>query len=52
MMLDHIGFAQEAVRINAAVLAAVEQKKTTQDIGGALGTKASARWIAERVAKS
>ncbi len=52
MMLDHLGFTQEAARINAAVLTAVEQKQTTLDIGGTLGTKASAGWIAERVAKT
>ena len=45
MMLDHLGFPQEAGRINNAVLEAVRQKKTTQDIGGALGTRESAEWI-------
>ncbi len=47
MMLDHLGFAKEAAKINQAVLAAVQQKKTTQDIGGSLGTKESAEWIAD-----
>ena len=47
MMLEHLGFGREADRINHAVLEAVRQKKTTQDIGGALGTKESAAWIAE-----
>jgi hypothetical protein len=28
------------------VLAAVQQKKTTADIGGSLGTKEAAEWIA------
>ena len=51
MMLEYLGFTKEAGKINAAVLAAVEQKKTTADIGGSLGTKESAAWIAERVAK-
>ena len=37
MMLDHLGFSAEAKKINEAVVAAVRQKKTTQDIGGALG---------------
>jgi 3-isopropylmalate dehydrogenase len=46
MMLEHLGFAQEAARINQAVLAAVQQKKTTSDIGGTLGTKETAEWIA------
>ena len=51
MMLDHLGFSAEAAIINAAVLAAVHQKKTTADIGGSMGTKECAAWIAERVAK-
>jgi 3-isopropylmalate dehydrogenase len=52
MMLDHLGFAKEAERINAAILAAVQQKKTTTDIGGSLGTRESARWIAEQVSRA
>ncbi len=46
MMLDHLGFAAEAAKVNAAVLEAVRQKKTTQDIGGSLGTREAAEWIA------
>jgi 3-isopropylmalate dehydrogenase len=46
MMLDHLGFASESAKINAAVLEAVSHKKTTQDIGGTLGTKEAAEWIA------
>jgi 3-isopropylmalate dehydrogenase len=46
MMLEHLGFAHEAAKINHAVLAAVQQKKTTQDIGGSLGTREAAEWIA------
>jgi 3-isopropylmalate dehydrogenase len=49
MMLDHLGFNPEAGRINKAVLEAVRQKKTTADIGGSLGTKESAEWIAGKV---
>jgi 3-isopropylmalate dehydrogenase len=51
MMLEHLGLNKEATNINAAVAEAVKQKKTTQDIGGNLGTKESGAWIAERVAK-
>ena len=47
MMLEHLGFAAEAAKINHAVLEAVRQKKTTQDIGGTLGTREAAEWIAE-----
>jgi len=50
MMLDHLGFVAESKRINEAVFAAVRQKKTTQDIGGALGTRECGQWIAEKVA--
>ncbi len=46
MMLDHLGLRSEAERINRAVLEAVRQKRTTADIGGSLGTRASAAWIA------
>jgi 3-isopropylmalate dehydrogenase len=51
MMLDHLGFAAEAAKINAAVLVAVQQKKTTSDIGGSLGTKECAAWIAQQAGK-
>ncbi len=46
MMLNHLGLAREAERIEAAVLEAVRQKKTTQDIGGALGTREAGNWVA------
>jgi 3-isopropylmalate dehydrogenase len=42
MMLAHLGLMKEAEKIEAAVLAAVRKKKTTQDIGGALGTREAA----------
>jgi 3-isopropylmalate dehydrogenase len=45
MMLEHLGFNQESGRITQAVLEAVRQKKTTQDIGGSLGTRECAEWI-------
>jgi 3-isopropylmalate dehydrogenase len=50
MMLDYLGLTAEAAKINAAVVDAVYQKKTTQDIGGTLGTREAGAWIAERVA--
>jgi 3-isopropylmalate dehydrogenase len=52
MMLGHLGMTEEANRIEAAVLEAVQQKRTTQDIGGALGTREAGDWVAERVAGS
>jgi 3-isopropylmalate dehydrogenase len=50
MMLAHLGMTAEADRIEAAVLEAVRQKKTTQDIGGSLGTREAGEWMAKRVA--
>jgi len=50
MMLEHLGLKPDAQRIEAAVLKAVQQKKTTADVGGSLGTRECAEWIAGRVA--
>jgi 3-isopropylmalate dehydrogenase len=52
MMLAHLGLRQPADQIEAAVLDAVRQKKTTQDIGGNLGTREAGEWIAKRVSHS
>ncbi len=49
MMLAHLGMTQEAEKIEAAVLEAVRQKKTTQDIGGRLGTREAGEWVAKQV---
>ena len=49
MMLAHLGMTKEAEKIEAAVLEAVRQKKTTQDIGGALGTREAGEWIAKKI---
>src|ERR1041385_6527387 len=51
MMLEHLGFAAEAEKIEGAVLEAVQQKKTTVDIGGKLGTKEAGTWVRERAAR-
>jgi 3-isopropylmalate dehydrogenase len=51
MMLGHLGMTEESTRIEAAVLEAVQQKRTTQDVGGALGTKEAGEWVAERVSR-
>jgi hypothetical protein len=29
----------------------VQEKRTTQDLGGALGTKEAGEWVAENIAK-
>ena len=49
MMLRHLEFTREADKIEAAVLEAVRQKKTTQDIGGSLGTREAGEWIVNRL---
>jgi len=49
MMLAHLGMTAEAAKIEAAVLEALGQKKTTQDLGGALGTREAGEWVANAV---
>ena len=51
MMLTYLGMASEAQRIEAAVLEAVREKKTTVDIGGTLGTQAAGAWVAQTVSR-
>ncbi len=51
MMLAHLGFAEAAGQIESSVLETVHQKKTTQDIGGTLGTKEVGEWICAEVEK-
>lgn len=50
MMLNHLGLTSEASQIEAAVLEAVRQEKTTPDIGGSLGTRQVGDWVAGKVA--
>ena len=50
MMLAHLGMAAEAARLESAVVDAVREGKRTQDIGGSMGTREVADWIAKRVA--
>ncbi len=51
MMLNHLGLAADAAKIEAAVLEAVRQKKSTPDIGGSLGTREAGEWVAQRVVR-
>lgn len=39
MMLEHLGFWNESKRVEDAVLKAIQEKKTTADVGGPLGTR-------------
>jgi 3-isopropylmalate dehydrogenase len=52
MMLSHLGLTKESGKIEAAVLAAVQQKKTTVDVGGTLGTRECADWIANHISRN
>jgi 3-isopropylmalate dehydrogenase len=52
MMLSHLGMKDKASSIEAAVLQAVKEKRTTKDLGGALGTVEAADWVAEKVANA
>ena len=45
MMLRHLGFEKEPGKVEAAVLESVRQKKTTEDIGGKLGTREAGEFI-------
>ena len=51
MMLAHLGLTEQSQKIEDAVVQAVREKKTTADVGGAMGTREVAAWIAERVAR-
>jgi 3-isopropylmalate dehydrogenase len=50
MMLRHLGFTREPEKIEAAVLEAIRQKRTTQDIGGTLATREAGEWIIKHLA--
>ena len=49
LMLDHLGWKQEAARIDAAITATVQAGETTVDVGGSLGTKEAAAVIRGRL---
>ena len=49
LMLEHLGWSEEAQRIEGAVRAAVLAGQTTADIGGSLGTREVGAAIVERL---
>jgi len=49
LMLDHLGYAREAARIEAAVRRSIEERRTTPDLGGELGTSAVGDWLSQAV---
>jgi 3-isopropylmalate dehydrogenase len=50
LMLEHLGWSEEAQRIEQVVRWAVENDRTTSDIGGPLGTREVGTAIAQRLA--
>ena len=51
LMLEHLGWTEEAGRIENAVRWAVGSDATTADIGGKLGTREVGQAIVDRLAK-
>jgi 3-isopropylmalate dehydrogenase len=49
MMLRHLGDATGALQIEAAVMSAARDRKTTKDLGGTLSTTAAADAVLERL---
>lgn len=49
LMLAHLGWREEAARLESAIFAVVEAGRTTADIGGSLGTRECAAAIVERL---
>jgi len=49
LMLEHLGWTEEAARLEAAVKWAVESDRTTADIGGRLGTREVGDAVADRL---
>ena len=51
MMLEHVGWGEEAEAIRAAVRTAVHENQTTHEIGGRLGTLEVGDWLANYISK-
>jgi 3-isopropylmalate dehydrogenase len=49
LMLETLGWQEEARAIEAAVERAVHESQTTADIDGKLGTREAGDWIANHV---
>ena len=50
MMLEHSGLEESALRVERAVIEALEARECTTDVGGKLGTAATGDAVARRVA--
>jgi 3-isopropylmalate dehydrogenase len=51
MMLEYLGLPDEAREIDTAVRAAIREGKTTEDLGGNLGTRETGEWVAGAVGR-
>jgi 3-isopropylmalate dehydrogenase len=49
LMLEHLGWTEEAARLESAVSSAVENEQTTVDVGGSLGTRETGEAIVARL---
>jgi 3-isopropylmalate dehydrogenase len=49
LMLEHLGWVEESARLEGAVRWAVENERTTADIGGSLGTRETGEAIYSRL---
>jgi 3-isopropylmalate dehydrogenase len=49
LMLEHLGWSEESARLEAAVSWAVDNERTTVDIGGSLGTREAGEAICSRL---
>ena len=49
MMLEYLGYNDEAAIIEGAVTGAIQAGETTKDLGGALGTRAAAEAVVRRI---
>ncbi len=49
MMLDHLGFRDEAVLVEKAVVGAIENRETPQELGGSLGTREVGAAVSRRI---
>ena len=47
LMLDHLGFAGAAERVEKAAIASIARGATTPDLGGSLSTEEVGSWIVE-----
>jgi 3-isopropylmalate dehydrogenase len=49
MMLEHLGFRDEAALVEKAVVAAIENGETPRELGGSLGTREVGEAVSRRI---